>query len=69
MKIIVREEREPLHRSGVAFRAYWSDTVPMYIGRETREELVAVLTSLFPDAVVEDAPHSPAASTPASTGS
>ena len=39
--IVIRKEREPYSRTGYAFRAYYEDGSPMYLGAETLDEIKA----------------------------
>ena len=45
--VYLRVDREPWSSIGVAYRAFYADGVPLYMGAETREELVANIATFL----------------------
>lgn len=56
MKVMIREEKEPYSKTGVAWRAYEPDGTPMYMGAETQAELETRVREFHPTAEFEVEP-------------
>lgn len=50
--VTIRREAEPYSRTGYAFRAYYEDGSPMYIGSESLEDVVERVRSDNPSHTV-----------------
>lgn len=51
----IRREPESLYPSGFAHRLYWwDDGRPVYMAKETREEVIGLARQFWPNATFED---------------
>lgn len=56
MKVILRPEKEPFSKTGVAWRAFEPDGTPLYLGAETESELRQRILDFHPKAEIEVEP-------------
>jgi hypothetical protein len=50
MNVVIRPEPEPYSKTGIAWRAYQENDVPLYMGAETQEELRRRVLDNYPNA-------------------